>query len=58
MFNSFGFGGLGIVVVLASLVWAIFWMVTGWRAMKAHEGIANALAEIAHQGRSNPLDRS
>ena len=37
-------GGMGVFVVLSFLVGiasAIYWMVVGWRAMRAHEEIAN-----------------
>ena len=35
-------GFLAVVVVLWTLGVTIFWMVVAWRAMRAHEQIANA----------------
>lgn len=35
--------GLSFLMVVV----AIFWMVVGWRAMRAHERLADAAAEIA-----------
>ncbi len=40
---------VGFTVALAAaagLVTPIFWMVVGWRAMRAHERIADRLAEV------------
>jgi len=34
--------GLAVLAVLAAIASAIFWMVVGWRAMRAHERIADA----------------
>ena len=42
---SSGGGDLGFLVVIAmvcNFFVTIFWMVVAWRAMRAHEGIANA----------------
>ena len=42
------------LVVLWSLVVTVFWMVVGWRAMRAHESLASAnrqLAEEVHRWR-------
>ena len=45
-FENSGFAGFGAFFVLASL-WGlfvtIFWMVTAWRAMRAHERFAEAI---------------
>lgn len=44
--NGIQFEGVTAFTVLASLlavVTTIFWMVVGWRAMRAHERIAQAL---------------
>jgi uncharacterized membrane protein len=34
--------GFAMLAVLAGIATAIFWMVVGWRAMRAHERIAEA----------------
>ena len=39
-----GLAGLAILFGIAS---AIFWMVVGWRAMRAHERIADASEKTA-----------
>lgn len=39
-----GLGGIvGVLVVLISVAAGVFWMVVGWRAMRAHESIADVL---------------
>lgn len=47
-FNS-GSGALGVLAAVASSAFAIAvtitWLVIGWRAMRAHEQIADALRE-------------
>jgi uncharacterized membrane protein len=40
--------GFAILAVFAGIVSAIFWMVVGWRAMRAHERLAEA-AEQANR---------
>lgn len=40
--NSTG-GALAVLVVLTGVATTIFWMVVGWRAMRAHEDIADVL---------------
>lgn len=39
--------------ILAAIFSAIFWMVVGWRAMRAHERIANAAEQAARTQREN-----
>lgn len=34
---------LAVVTTIVAIVTAVFWMVVGWRAMRAHERIARAL---------------
>jgi uncharacterized membrane protein len=34
-------------LILVAIATAIFWMVVGWRAMRAHERIAEALEKTA-----------
>lgn len=41
-----------IVSVLFGLFVTIFWLVIGWRAMKAHERIGDAAAEWMHLQRA------
>lgn len=44
MNNSSGAGALlAVVTTIVAIVTAVFWMVVGWRAMRAHERIAQAL---------------
>jgi hypothetical protein len=47
--NIAGLGNLAIVVALWGLLVTIFWMVVGWRAMRAHEKIADRVDEIARK---------
>src|SRR4030095_9944156 len=42
-----GGGTLAVLAILAAIFSAIFWMVVGWRAMKAHERLADAAEYIA-----------
>lgn len=35
-------------LIISSFVY-IFWMITGWRAMKAHEKLADAVELLARQ---------
>ncbi len=43
---GFGFGFLAFIALVWGLACTIIWIVIGWRAMRAHEKIADA-AEIA-----------
>lgn len=38
-------GALAFLVSALSLLTTVFWLVVGWRAMRAHEEIAAALRE-------------
>ncbi len=40
-------GAAAILMVLSSLAVTAFWIVIGWRAVRAHEQIARQHAEIA-----------
>ena len=40
-----------LLIFGAALAWAILWVVIGWRFMKAHESVAQSLAEIARRMR-------
>ena len=43
-------GGIfGVIAILAAIFSAIFWMVVGWRAMRAHERIADAAERAARK---------
>jgi len=44
-------GLVGLFAVLAGIFTAIFWMVVGWRAMRAHERLAAATEHIARTSR-------
>ena len=40
-----GMAILAIVSALVSIVTTVFWLVVGWRAMRAHEELVEALRE-------------
>jgi uncharacterized membrane protein len=40
---------LAAFAILAAIFSAIFWMVVGWRAMRAHERIADAAEQAARK---------
>ena len=44
-------GGLAVGIALAGVVATIFWMYVGWRAMQAHERLAEAAEEMARKMR-------
>ena len=44
-------GGLAVGIALAGVVATIFWMYVGWRAMVAHERLAEAAEEMARKMR-------
>lgn len=49
---NIGAGGAGILAVIVGLVGiavTVFWMAVGWRAMKAHEKLADAAQDIARR---------
>ncbi len=41
--------GLAFLAILWGLFTAVFWMITGWRAMRAHEKLADSLEWLARQ---------
>lgn len=38
-----------VLTLLFAIVSTIFWMVIGWRAMRAHERLANASEQVARK---------
>lgn len=40
---------LTVITLLLGLFSAIFWMVVGWRAMRAHEKLADSMEWLARQ---------
>lgn len=44
-----GIQGLAILAILWGVFTAIFWMVVGWRAMRAHEKLADSVEWLARQ---------
>ncbi len=46
-------GGLAVGLALAGVVTAIFWMYVGWRAMQAHERLAEAAEDMARKMRQH-----
>lgn len=49
MMSNFGVEGLATLAVLWAVFTAIFWMVVGWRAMRAHEKLSDSVEQIARQ---------
>ena len=49
--GDLGVSGLAAGIALAGVVTAIFWMYVGWRAMQAHERLAEAAEDIARKMR-------
>ena len=46
-------GALAGFAILAAILSAIFWMVVGWRAMRAHERLADAAEQAARKLRDS-----
>ena len=44
--------GITVMTLLFGLFSAIFWMVVGWRAMRAHEKLADSMERLARQNYS------
>ncbi len=42
-------GGLAVLMVLWGLFVTIFWMVCAWRAMRAHEKLAQSVDDLARK---------
>ncbi len=49
MQSDMGVGGFGailaVLTAIVGLITTVFWMIVGWRAMRAHERISEILAE-------------
>ena len=41
--------GLAVLVMLFGIFTGIFWMIVGWRAMQAHEKLADSVESLARQ---------
>ena len=46
--------GLAVLVMLLGIFSTIFWMVVSWRAMKAHEKLADAVEQLTRRQTANP----
>jgi uncharacterized membrane protein len=42
-------GAFAFLVTVAAILSAIFWMIVGWRAMRAHERLADAAENLARK---------
>ena len=51
--NSFGM--FGSLAMLLGIAWSVLWLVIGWRAMKAHENLADSVHRLSQLERTNPL---
>ena len=47
--RSGAIGGLAVLLALIGIAVTVFWMVVGWRAMKAHEKLADAAEEMSRR---------
>jgi uncharacterized membrane protein len=56
-------GWMGLLVLawllaaLCGVVLTVFWMVVGWRAMRAHERLADALDRLSRKAPPTEADR-
>lgn len=46
-------GALTALGLLAAVITTLFWMVVAWRAMRAHERLAEALQDMARRTRDS-----
>ena len=53
-----GLQALALIPVLIGVATAVFWMVVGWRAMRAHERLADAAERRARQTGSGEISGS
>ena len=50
--------GLAVLVMLLGIFSTIFWMVVSWRAMKAHEKLADSVEQLTRRQTANPGTQS
>ena len=50
--------GITVLMMLLSIFSIIFWMVVTWRAMKAHEKLADAVERLTRRQAANPETES
>ena len=50
--------GITVLMMLLSIFSIIFWMVVTWRAMKAHEKLADAVEQLTRRQAANPETES
>ena len=50
--------GLAVLVMLLGIFSTIFWMVVSWRAMKAHEKLADSVERLTQRQTANPGTQS
>lgn len=50
--------GVAFLAILWAIFTTVFWMITGWRAMRAHEKLADSLEWIARQTNRQEQDIS
>jgi hypothetical protein len=48
---------LPIIALFATIIVTVLWIVIGWRAMRAHERLADAVESIARGRGDSPQDR-
>ena len=53
-----GLAALTVFTLIYTSFVSIFWMITGWRAMRAHEKIADSVEWLARQQSSSQETRS
>lgn len=41
--------GFAALAMLLGIISTVFWMVCGWRAMRAHEKLADSLERLSYQ---------
>ena len=44
-----GVTGMAFIAILWGLFVTVFWMVCAWRAMRAHEKLANSVEDLARK---------
>jgi hypothetical protein len=46
--------GSALFAVAMGILITLFWMIVGWRAMRAHERLAKATEDLVRSGRNPP----